>query len=68
MLEAENVIDFEEKWSAVSAVDWMMTWCTEMLGACVYVYVSGCSPKGCVISDIQSVEVNIFKVPLDKTN
>jgi len=38
-----------------------------MLGECVYVYMSGCSPKGCVISDMRSVEVNVFKVPLDKT-
>jgi len=37
-----------------------------MLGACMFVCVI-CSPKGCVISDIWSVEGNAFKVPLDKT-
>jgi len=73
VLEAENVIDFEQKWSA-----WMVTWCTEMLGlcvcmcmyvcVCVCVCVSGCSPNSCTISDIQSMEVNAFKIPLDKTN
>lgn len=34
VLEAENVIDFKEKWSA-----WMVTWCTELLGLCVGVHV-----------------------------
>jgi len=67
MLEAENVIDFEGKWSAGTALDWVVNWCTEKLGACVRVCVCvcvcvSCSPKGCVMSDIWSVEVNAFKV------
>lgn len=53
MLEAENVIDFEEKWSAVIALDWLVNWCTEMLAVCVCVCVSVALPKAvwCLIYD-----------------